>query len=113
MIARLAIAVFLTVAVGGCGIDDARAAAQSHDAGVETADETSLLGLTAEQVKARRGAPTKQTRREWVYTPEQEGCREVIVSEVLKFKRGKVASVTLRRRQTNKRCDHRVWRSMR
>jgi hypothetical protein len=66
-----------------------------------------LIGLTRSQVKARRGAPTTVRGAAWIYTPEQPGCRETIISEVVTFnKRGVVASVELERKRTNKMCGH-------
>ena len=66
-----------------------------------------LIGLTHSQVKARRGAPTTVRGAAWIYTSEQPGCRETIISEVVTFnKRGVVASVELERRRTNKMCGH-------
>jgi hypothetical protein len=64
----------------------------------------SLVGLTHAQVKARRGPPTQERGDEWVYTPDQPGCRDMIVSEIVTFKRGVVASVGLEMTMTNKVC---------
>ena len=66
--------------------------------------QESLVGLTRAQVKARQGQPTEERQNEWVYTPDQPGCRDVIISEILTFRKGVVASVRLQRSQTNKVC---------
>jgi len=82
----------------------ARPAAES-DPSVDSLDN--LIGLTRSQVKARRGAPTRVRGAAWIYGPEQPGCRETIISEVVTFdKRGVVASVELERKRTNKMCGH-------
>lgn len=66
-----------------------------------------LVGLTRSQVKARRGAPTTVRGNSWIYTPEQLGCRETIISEVVTFnRRGVVASVDLERKRTTKMCGY-------
>jgi len=65
-----------------------------------------IVGLTRSQVKSRRGPPTAVRGAAWIYTPEQPGCREMIISEVVTFKRGVVASVELERKRTNKVCGH-------
>jgi hypothetical protein len=65
----------------------------------------SLIGLTRDQVRSRRGTPTKEGAKEWVYTPDQPGCRDMIVSEVVTFDRDVVMSVRLQRRQTGKHCE--------
>jgi hypothetical protein len=64
----------------------------------------SLIGLTRDQVRSRRGRPTKEGAKEWVYTPDQPGCRDMIVSEVVTFDREVVVSVHVERRQTGKHC---------
>ena len=66
------------------------------------------MGLTRAQVRARRGPPTQIRGNEWIYTPpEQEGCRDVIISEVLTFKSGVVVKFRLQRKQTGKVCRRR------
>jgi len=65
--------------------------------------EASLVGMTRAAVKACRGRPSEQHGDEWVYTPH-EGCREMIISEVVRFKDGVVVSVGIRRQRTNKIC---------
>jgi len=64
----------------------------------------SVIGLTRAQVRVRRGPPTEVHGSDWIYTPDQPGCRDVIVSEVMTFKRNVVATVRLQRRQTGKVC---------
>ena len=44
-----------------------------------------IVGLTRSQVKSRRGPPTAVRGAAWIYTPEQPGCREMIISEVVTF----------------------------
>jgi hypothetical protein len=64
-----------------------------------------VMGLTRAQVRARRGPPTQIRGNEWIYTPpEQEGCRDVIISEVLTFKGDVVVKFRLQRKQTGKVC---------
>ena len=63
-----------------------------------------VMGLKRAQVRARRGPPTEIRGNDWIYTPEQEGCRDVIISEVLTFKSGVVVKFHLQRRQTGKVC---------
>ena len=71
----------------------------------ETADTSdSVIGLTRAQLRVRRGPPTEVHGSDWIYTPDQPGCRDVIVSEVMTFKRNVVATVRLQRRQTGKVC---------
>jgi hypothetical protein len=70
-------------------------------------EPSSLVGLTRAQLRARRGPPLQDRGAEWVYTPDQPGCREVIVSEVVAFKGDKVASVRLERTRTHKICRQR------
>ena len=66
------------------------------------------MGLTRAQVRARRGPPTQIRGNESIYTPpEQEGCRDVIISEVLTFKGDVVVKLRLQRRQTGKVCRRR------
>jgi hypothetical protein len=65
------------------------------------------MGMTRAQVRARRGPPTEIRGNDWIYTPDQHECRDVIISEVLTFKRGVVAGFDLRRRQTGKVCRRR------
>jgi hypothetical protein len=66
-----------------------------------------VMGLTRAQVRTRRGPPTEVRGNEWIYTPEQEGCRDVIISDVLTFKGGVVVKLRLQRRQTGKVCSRR------
>jgi hypothetical protein len=67
-----------------------------------------VMGLTRAQVRARRGPPTQIRGNEWIYTPpEQEGCRDVIISEVLTFKSDVVVKFRLQRKQTGKVCRRR------
>lgn len=73
---------------------------------VDKAD--SVIGLTRAQLRARRGPPTEMRGNDWIYTPDQPGCRDAIVSEVMTFKRNVVATVRLQRRQTGKIC-HTQW----
>jgi hypothetical protein len=63
-----------------------------------------LVGLTRAQVKARRGPPTQERGHEWVYTPDQPGCRDIIVSEIVTFKGDVVVSVQLEMTDTHKVC---------
>ena len=63
-----------------------------------------LVGLTRAQVKKRLGSPTEERNGAWVYTPEQPGCREEVVSEVVTFKDDVVIAVDLQRVRTNKVC---------
>jgi hypothetical protein len=66
------------------------------------------MGLTRAQVRARRGPPTEIRGNDWIYTPpEQEGCRDVIISDVLTFKGGVVVKFHPQRRQTGKVCRRR------
>jgi hypothetical protein len=74
---------------------------ESHKASI---DPRSLVGLTRDQVRARHGSPTTEGGKEWVYAPDQPGCRDMIVSEVVTFERDVVVSVRLRQRQTGKHC---------
>jgi hypothetical protein len=67
-----------------------------------------VMGLTRAQVRARRGPPTEIRGSDWIYTPpEQEGCRDVIISDILTFKGGVVVKFHLQRRQTGKVCRRR------
>ena len=118
----------LTVAVCACAIDEAhgagRAAARG-DGGVKRGvgerkrvgpdaaanataavpePQESLVGLTRAQVKAREGRPTEERGHEWIYTPDQPGCRDIIISEIITFKGGVVVSVRMQRSQTHKMC---------
>jgi hypothetical protein len=83
----------------------AGAAANADDEVVDLTEP--VLGLTRAQVRARRGPPTEIRGSDWIYTPEQEGCRDVIISEVLTFKGGVVVKFHLQRRQTGKVCRRR------
>ncbi len=92
---------------------DARLAAHGHAhaqdasvaaAGGEAASPDSIIGLTRAQLLVRRGLPTEKRGTEWVYTPDQPGCREMIVSEIVSFKRNVVASVRLEHARTHKVC---------
>jgi hypothetical protein len=67
-------------------------------------DPDALEGLTRAQVRARRGPPTRMLGQSWIYTPDQPGCREMIVSEVVTFKGEIVVSVRLDRARTHKIC---------
>jgi hypothetical protein len=69
-----------------------------------TADKGSLLGLTRAEVRAVRGRPTLVRGQEWIYTPEQPGCRDVIISEVVGFAGDVVSRVRLERTLTHKVC---------
>jgi hypothetical protein len=102
---------------GGCTIPEAHGAAprRRHDAGLsdagaadgqpsQAAASDSLVGLTRKQLLARRGAPTKKEDGRWIYTPEQPGCRDVVVSEVISFEGERVAHVTLQHRHTGRAC---------
>jgi hypothetical protein len=75
------------------------------DSDAAAPDPDALEGLTRTQVRARRGPPTRVRGQSWIYTPEQPGCREMIVSEVVTFKGGIVASVRLERSRTNRICE--------
>ncbi len=118
----------LSVAACGCAVEEAhgagRTAARADDGTKRSVSEKkrvhpdgaadsaatvskpkdSLVGLTRAQVKALRGPPTRERGDEWVYTPDQPGCRDMIVSEIVTFKRGVVASVGLEMTMTNKVC---------
>jgi hypothetical protein len=72
--------------------------------GAEAASVDSIMGLTRPQLLVRRGPPTEKRGLEWVYTPDQPGCREMIVSEIITFKRNVVASVRLEHARTHKVC---------
>jgi hypothetical protein len=96
-----------------CAIPEARGAAPQprHDAGLvdaaaadQPAASSSLVGLTHKQLLARRGAPTRKEGGRWIYTPEQPGCRDVVVSEVVSFEGDRVARVTLQHRHTGRAC---------
>jgi hypothetical protein len=63
-----------------------------------------LIGLTRNQLEARRGPPTEKHGNRWIYTPLQPGCSDRIMSEVFTFKNGHVVKLTLERRQTGKVC---------
>ena len=63
-----------------------------------------LIGLTRNQLEARRGPPTEKHGTRWIYTPLQPGCSDRIMSEVFAFKNGRVVKLTLERRQTGKVC---------
>ena len=69
------------VADAGRAASPAKAKAKSGaDAGASS-DATSpdaLIGLTRAQLMVRRGPPTEKRGVEWVYTPDQPGCREMI-----------------------------------
>jgi len=81
---------------------------QTDDDGEPVDKSDSVLGLTRAQLRAHRGPPTEMRGNVWIYTPDQPGCRDVIVSEVMTFKRNVVAAVRLQRRQTGKIC-HTQW----
>ena len=78
--------------------------AKGQPAEAEGTDPEALVGLTRAQLRARRGPPTEVRGKTWVYTPDQPGCREEIVSEVVSFKGDVVASVKLQRTRTHKVC---------
>ncbi len=77
---------------------------RTDDDGEPVDKSDSVIGLTRAQLRARRGPPTEMRGKDWIYTPDQPGCRDVIVSEVMTFKRNVVAAVRLQRRQTDKIC---------
>ena len=81
---------------------NAGVAAEDDDVIVDLSEP--VMGLTRAQVRARRGRPTEVRGNDWIYTPDQEGCRDVIISEVLTFKGGVVVRFHLQRRQTGKVC---------
>jgi hypothetical protein len=87
----------------GAELSDAALAHVDGDAAAPDPDV--LEGLTRTQVRARRGPPTRVRGQSWIYTPEQPGCREAIVSEVVVFKGEIVASVRLERSRTNRICE--------
>lgn len=70
----------------------------------DAASTDEVIGLTRAQLMARRGPPTKKRGLEWVYTPDQPGCRDMIISEVFTFKRNVVASFRLDSVQTHQVC---------
>ena len=70
----------------------------------EAASPDSIIGLTRSQLIARMGPPTKKRGAEWIYTPDQPGCRDMITSEVYTFKRNVVASFRLDSVQTHQVC---------
>lgn len=63
-----------------------------------------LIGLTRGQLETRRGPPTEKQGNRWIYTPSRQGCSDREMSEVFTFKGGRVAKLTLVRRQTGKVC---------
>jgi hypothetical protein len=67
-------------------------------------DPASLVGLSRTQLEALRGKPTKKEGSRWIYTPDQPGCREVVVSEVVTFKGDRIAGATLEHRRTGRIC---------
>jgi hypothetical protein len=81
-----------------------RAGVPANDDDVVVDLSEPVMGLTRAQVRARRGPPTEIRGNDWIYTPDQEGCRDVIISEVLTFKGGGVVRFRLQRRQTGKVC---------
>jgi hypothetical protein len=95
-----------------CAIEEAHGASAAGPADAGRAEhetredpcEASLVGMTRAAVKACRGRPTEQHGDEWVYAPREPGCREMIVSEVVRFKGGVVVSVGRRDKRTNKIC---------
>jgi hypothetical protein len=65
----------------------------------------SPIGLTRAQLRAHRGLPTEIRGNNWIYTPDQPGCREVILSEVMAFKHGVVTAYRVERKQTHQDCE--------
>jgi hypothetical protein len=119
---------WLSVAPCGCTVEDAYGADQATtpaDGGTKqkvgkrrhgplnraatpaattSAARDPLVGLTRAQVKARRGPPTQKRGQEWLYTPDQGGCDDLIVSEIVVFKDGVVAGVRPEMTRTEKVC---------
>jgi len=62
------------------------------------------IGLTRGQLEARRGPPTEKHGDRWIYKPPHQGCSDREMNEVFTFKGGRVAKLTLVRRQTGKVC---------
>jgi hypothetical protein len=85
---------------GGAPADAAPAAR----GGERPSSADSLIGLTRKQLLARRGAPSKKSGAQWIYTPEQPGCRDIIVSEIVTFEGDRVTRVSLQRRHTGRHC---------
>ena len=119
---------WLSVAACGCTVEEAHGAARTatradggakpsvsekkggrpdgaaHSAATASKSEDSLVGLTRAQVKARRGPPTQDRGREWVYRSDQPGCDDTVFIEIVTFKRDVVASVQLQITDTHKVC---------
>jgi hypothetical protein len=91
-------------ALDGRGVTHAHARHLDAGASAEDLSQDSIMGLTRAQLLVRRGPPTEKRGTEWVYTPDQPGCREMIVSEIVAFKRNVVASVRLEHSRTGKVC---------
>lgn len=112
--------IVLLVALGGCryAIPEARGAAPEHErdggasadaapaarGGERPTSPDSLIGLTRKQLLGRRGAPSKKAGHQWIYTPDQAGCRDIVVSEIVTFEGDRVTRVSLQRRRTGKHC---------
>ena len=81
-----------------------------HSSSHETRDimnvpRHALIGLTKAQLKARFGAPQKKVQGRWRYIPKQSGCRDVIMSLDVQFKKGKVVDTKRARERTHKHCS--------
>ena len=93
---------------GGRGDAANAGAASKLPAPVERAEPESygseLIGLTRNQLEARRGLPTEKHGNIWIYLELHPGCSDKVMSEVFTFKNGRVLKLTLKPRQTGKVC---------